>query len=118
MKNADLAMYHAKHQRRGSIQFYHEELNLRQNERDRLEGELQHALDAKAFTLFYRPRVNLISGRLSAVEVVPAWQHPCLGFVKVSRNNSCFLNSVNSSLRAPINEWVISAACEQLLELA
>ncbi len=110
MKNADLAMYHAKRKKRGSIQFYHEELNHRQNEKDRLEGELQHALDAKAFTLFYRPRINLISGRLSAVEVVPSWQHPRLGLITAEQFMS---NSVNSGTLALLNEWVISAVCEQ-----
>jgi diguanylate cyclase (GGDEF)-like protein len=111
MKNADLAMYHAKHQKRGSIQFYREELNHRQNELDQLEGELQHALDANALTLLYRPRVNLVSGRLSAVEVVPSWQHPRLGLITRQQFMS---NSVSGNLRALINEWVISASCEQL----
>jgi EAL domain-containing protein (putative c-di-GMP-specific phosphodiesterase class I) len=111
MKNADLAMYHAKRQKRGSIQFYHEELNHRQNEREQLEGELQHALDSNEFTLFYRPRVNLISGRLSAVEVVPSWQHPRLGLITAEQFMS---TSVNSSLLALLNEWVISTTCEQV----
>jgi diguanylate cyclase len=111
MKNADIAMYHAKRQKRGSIQSYHEKLNLRQNELDQLECELQQALDAKAFTLFYRPRVNLTSGRLSAVEVVPSWQHPRLGFITAEQFMS---NSVNGGLLALINEWVISATCGQL----
>jgi diguanylate cyclase (GGDEF)-like protein len=111
MKNADLAMYHAKHQKRGSVQFYHEELNHRQNERDQLEGELQHALDVNALTLFYRPRVKLKSGRLSAVEVVLSWQHPRLGLITAQQFMS---NTGNSSLRALINEWMISATCEQL----
>ena len=56
MKHADMAMYHAKQQARGSIQFFHEELNARVQERVQLEQELQRALNAMNSSFIFSPR--------------------------------------------------------------
>ncbi|HEX7648052.1 MAG TPA: diguanylate cyclase, partial [Noviherbaspirillum sp.] len=63
MRCADLAMYHAKQERRGSVQFFHEELNARLIERRQLEHELQQALEHDEFELYYQPKVDVRTGR-------------------------------------------------------
>jgi diguanylate cyclase (GGDEF)-like protein len=110
MKNADLAMYHAKQQRRGTIQFFHEELNARVMERVRLERELQQALAQGQFVLHYQPKVDITTGRLVGLEALLRWKHPRLGLVSGAQ----FLaNAADSGLLVPIGQWVLEAACSQ-----
>ena len=110
MKNADLAMYHAKQQARGSVQFFHEELNARVQERVQLEQELQQALERGEFELHYQPKVDIMNARVAGLEALLRWRHPRLGMVASAQ----FLQqAADSGLLAPIGRWVIGAVCAQ-----
>ncbi len=110
MKHADLAMYHAKQQRRGSVQFFHEELNAKLLERIQIEHELQEALEKNEFELFYQPKVEISSGRVIGVEALLRWRHPRLGTI----TGSDFISvAADSGQLIAIGEWVMSAACQQ-----
>jgi diguanylate cyclase (GGDEF)-like protein len=110
MKNADLAMYHVKKQRRGSIQFFHEELNERMLERAQFDHELHQAVEKEEFELHYQPKVEIASGRVSGVEALLRWRHPRLGLINADQFISA---AADHRLLLPIGEWVISAACAQ-----
>jgi diguanylate cyclase (GGDEF)-like protein len=110
MRSADLAMYHAKQQRRGSVQFFHEELNARLIERSQLEQELQYALENDEFELYYQPKVDAAAGRIAGVEALLRWHHPRLGLLSGGQ----FMQAASDTGQVvPIGEWVISAACAQ-----
>jgi diguanylate cyclase (GGDEF)-like protein len=110
MRSADLAMYQAKQERRGSVQFFHEELNARLIERSQLEQELQHALENDEFELYYQPKVDTTSGRVAGVEALLRWHHPRLGLLSGGQ----FMQAATDTGQVvPIGEWVISAACAQ-----
>jgi len=110
LKNADLAMYHAKQHQRGSIQYFHEGLNKQQTEHRQLQRDFELALEKKEFKLYFQPKVDINSGKINAIEVLLRWQHPRLGL-------SCLREIVssagNKAQLAELNTWVISAACEQ-----
>lgn len=110
MRSADLAMYHAKQERRGSIQFFHEELNARMIERSQLEHDLQHALEHNEFELYYQPKVDAASGRVAGVEALLRWHHPRHGLLSGGQ----FIEAASDTTQVvSIGEWVIAAACEQ-----
>lgn len=110
MKNADLAMYHAKQQCPGSVQFFHEELNGRLLERIRLEQEMQEALENQEFELYYQPKVDILTGRVAGVEALLRWHHPRLGLI----TGSDFISAAaDSGQLVAIGTWVIDAACAQ-----
>jgi diguanylate cyclase len=110
MKNADMAMYHAKQQCRGTIQFFHEELNARLLERLQLQHELQEALEEQQFELYYQPKIEISSGRVAGVEALLRWHHPRLGLI----TGSDFLaEAADSNQLIPIGKQVLSAACAQ-----
>jgi len=110
MRSADLAMYHAKQERRGSIQFFHEELNMKMLERARLEQELRHALENNEFELYYQPKVEARTGRIAGVEALLRWHHPRLGLLSGGQ----FIGAAaDTGQLVPIGEWVIEAACAQ-----
>ncbi|MEN3365511.1 MAG: diguanylate cyclase [Burkholderiales bacterium] len=111
MKNADLAMYHVKRQRRGAVQFFHEELNEKMQERAQFEQELQHALEKEEFVLYYQPKVEIASGRVSGVEALLRWRHPRLGLIAAEQFISV---AADLRLSLQIGDWVISAACAQM----
>lgn len=110
IRSADLAMYHAKQEQRGTIQFFHEDLNARMMERCRLEQELQHALDNDEFELYYQPKIEARTGRVAGVEALLRWHHPRLGLLSGGQ----FIPAASETgLLVPIGEWVIAAACAQ-----
>lgn len=110
MRNADLAMYHAKKESPGTFQFFHEDLNARMLERSRFEEELQQALDNDEFELYYQPKVEAHTGRVAGAEALLRWHHPRLGLLS---GGQFIPAATDSGLVVPIGEWVISAACAQ-----
>jgi diguanylate cyclase (GGDEF)-like protein len=111
MKHADLAMYHVKRQKRGSIQFFHEELNEKMAERAQFEHELHQAVERKEFALCYQPKVEIASSRVTGVEALLRWHHPRLGLIAAEQ----FIAAASEHrLMVPIGEWVVGTACEQV----
>jgi diguanylate cyclase len=110
IKSADIAMYEAKKQRRGSIQFFHDDMNVRMAEREQFGHELQHALEAGEFELLYQPKAEISSNRVVGVEALLRWRHARLGYLGTER----FLpEAAEHQLLLSIDKWVICAACEQ-----
>ncbi len=113
LKNADVAMYHAKQRERGSIQFFHEELNAAERLRNQLELELQQALDGDEFELFYQPKIDIASEQVTGVEALLYWHHPTKGLLAPSE----FLAKIAQSAQAiRVDEWIIATACSQAQE--
>nr|WP_267877351.1 EAL domain-containing protein [Massilia mucilaginosa] len=103
-------MYHAKQHRRGSIEFFREELNTRERERAQWVAELQAALQGKQFELLFQPRAALPDGAVVAVEALLYWRHPRHGLIAAAR----FLPDVaDSLLLEQVCEWMLGAACAE-----
>ena len=113
MRSADLAMYHAKQERRGSVQFFHEELNSRLIERRQMEHELQQALENSEFELYYQPKVDVRTGSVAGVEALLRWHHPRLG---VLSGGQFMPAAIETGQVVAIGEWVIATACAQARE--
>lgn len=111
MKTADLAMYHAKEQRRGSMQFFHQGLNAKMMERVQFESELQQAIEQNEFEMYYQPKLEIASGAMVGVEALLRWKHPRMGIIPAERFIS---TATDYRLLASIGEWVISSVCQQL----
>ncbi|UOD33652.1 EAL domain-containing protein [Massilia violaceinigra] len=111
MKNADTAMYHAKQHRRGSIEFFREELNTRERERAQWVAELHAALAGRQFELLFQPRAALPDGAVAAVEALLYWRHPRHGLIAAAR----FLPDVaDNLLLEQVCEWMLGAACAEV----
>ncbi|HMR33695.1 MAG TPA: EAL domain-containing protein [Geminicoccaceae bacterium] len=111
LRNADLAMYRAKHTLPGSIQFFAEEMNARARERLALEHELRLAVARREFELHYQPQLAIDRRRLVGVECLVRWRHPTRGllppasFVQVAEENG---------LICDIGRQVLVDGCSQL----
>lgn len=111
LKNADVAMYHAKQQQRGSIQFFHEELNATERLRNQFEQEVAAALDTNQFELYYQQKVEVATGKVTGLEALLYWHHPTEGLLAPDH----FLGRVAQSAQvARVYDWVVQAACKQM----
>ncbi len=81
LKNADMALYRAKADGRGTYCFFRDEMAQTVEARRILELDLRKALAHEEFELFFQPLVNLKSGRIGTCEALLRWNHPVRGTV-------------------------------------
>lgn len=112
LKNSDAAMYHAKREGRNNFQFYSNSMNDCAMERLSLESELRHALKRNEYVLHYQPQYELGSNRLIGFEALIRWQHPTNGLLYP---DSFIPILEETGMIIEVGEWVIKAACEQLM---
>ncbi|MDM8351127.1 EAL domain-containing protein, partial [Pseudomonas sp. sp1636] len=114
IQQADLAMYKAKQQGRNNYQWYTEDLNQKVNERVTLRNELQKAIEAEAFELYYQPQIDSRSGRVIGYEALLRWQHAEQGFI----SPGYFVPVAEDTGQIiPLSEWVLKTACRQARSL-
>ena len=110
MKNADIAMYHAKREGKNNFQFHSEQINTHSVARLAMESSLGRARERNEFQLHYQPKINLGTSRMSGMEALLRWKHPDLGMVPPAQ----FIPiAEESGLIGPIGQWVIRTACAQ-----
>ncbi len=111
LKNADVAMYHAKAKGRGNFQFFTEDMNIATTTRLGIESDLRLALSHNEFVLYYQPQLDLRRGRIVGVEALIRWQHPTRGMVSPAE----FIPiAEESGMIGAIGDWVLEEACQQL----
>jgi diguanylate cyclase (GGDEF)-like protein/PAS domain S-box-containing protein len=111
IKDADMAMYHAKELGRNGFQFFSAELSKRVTAHMKLEGELHRALEREEFVLHYQPIVDARSGLVTSAEVLLRWLHPERGLVSPAE----FIPVLEESgLIMPVTEWVLRKSIEQI----
>src|SRR6202020_1021740 len=79
LKNADMALYRAKADGRGTFCFFREEMAQTVAARRILELDLRRALANEEFELFCQPLVNLQSGKISTCDALLRWNHALRG---------------------------------------
>src|SRR6476469_4266927 len=76
LKDAELAMYHAKRIGGDRIEIFKPSMRARKNDRATLETELRQAIERDEITMVYQPIVRLEDRSVAGFEAVPRWDHP------------------------------------------
>jgi diguanylate cyclase (GGDEF)-like protein/PAS domain S-box-containing protein len=115
MRDADLAMYHAKDQGKDRVAVFDASLHERALRRVALDADLRRAVGCDELQLWLQPVVHLPSGRVRSVEALVRWQHPELGLVPPGD----FLGvAEETGVIVDIDRWVVAAACRAGAQLA
>ena len=107
--NADIALYRAKAEFRGSALFYEAEMGDRLRERHAMQEDLRLALDRGELLLHYQPQLKM-SGEIVGFEALVRWQCPKRGMVPPG----AFIPvAEESGLIIPVGDWVLREACRE-----
>ena len=110
LKQADLAMYHAKTSGRNMVCFFDPEMQAKMERRAELEKDLRAAIALKQLELYYQMQVDE-GGRILGAEALIRWRHPQRGMISPAQ----FIPLAEEiGMIIAIGDWVIEQACAQL----
>jgi diguanylate cyclase (GGDEF)-like protein/PAS domain S-box-containing protein len=107
LRNADMAMYHAKNTGKNDVVVFRAKDHTASLERLRLENALRRALEHQEFELLYQPVVSM-NGKVEGLEALLTWRHPIYGSISPKQ----FIPiAEETGLIIDIGSWVIQRAC-------
>jgi diguanylate cyclase (GGDEF)-like protein/PAS domain S-box-containing protein len=113
VKAADTAMYRVKESGRNGFEFYSEGLAQANSDKFQIVSEFKRALRMNELILHYQPQVDAATGAFVGLEALVRWQHPERGLL----GPISFIPLVEElGLINNLGEWVLKAACQQILE--
>ncbi len=108
LKNADIALNHAKSLGGDNVQYYSESLRNRVMHAIKIEDDIRKAIAENDLKLYYQPLVDLKTGNIIGLEALLRWQNPEDGlqlpgtFIPIAEE---------SDLIIYLGEWVVFEVC-------
>ena len=113
LSHADIALYRAKSEGRGTYRFFTEAMDAEVRTEFMLGAELRDAIASNQFYLVYQPQVEIYTGRIAGVEALVRWRHPTRGIVSPGQ----FIPiAEKSGLIVALGRWVMQESCRQMRE--
>jgi len=112
IKNADMALYHAKANGRGCFRHFDPTMDEKAQRKRRIEADLRNAVAHGELELFYQPIVDIRTGRINTFEALLRWRHPTHGLI----SPTLFIPlAEESGLIVEIGEWALERACQDAM---
>ena len=108
VRNADLALYAAKADGRGTHRFYRQEMLAGAQSRRQLEDDLRHALVGNQLHVAYQPVVSTRDATVVGYEALLRWEHPVKGAISPA---DFIPIAEDCGMIEAIGEWVLRTAC-------
>ena len=109
LKQADMALYRAKADGRGTFRVFEPEMDAEIQARRALEIDLRKAMANDELSLAFQPQVSLQTSEITSLEALLRWRHPMRGNISPAE----FIPIAEDiGLIAPLSEWVINEACK------
>ena len=112
IRDADTAMYRAKHDGRGRFEIFEPTTRARVVARLRLTDELREAVGREQLSVAYQPLVSLQTGAVRSVEALVRWNHPERGPIPPSE---FIVVAEETGLIEPLGRWVREHVAAQLV---
>ena len=113
LRQADQAALVAKRAGGHDIALFTDEMYADSRLRNDVEIHLRDAIAGNSLTLYFQPEVDLVSGRVTAVEALVRWQHPTRGLLPPS----AFIPvAEETNLAGELGRWVLDRACRTLAD--
>ena len=110
LRDADLAMYLAKHNGKGRFEMFRPGMQDDALKRLAIITDLRHALVNDEFEVFYQPIVGVENGAPAGAEALVRWHHPVRGLIFPDE----FVGIADSTgLIVGLGDWVLNEACRQ-----
>lgn len=111
LRNADIAMYHAKRQGGGRFSFFTMQMQEIASRKLALGAALQRAICGEEFCMHYQPKIDARSGAISGFEALIRWPQASGDFI----SPSVFIPVAEESGRIePIGRWAIGETAREL----
>jgi diguanylate cyclase (GGDEF)-like protein/PAS domain S-box-containing protein len=111
LKNADQAMYAAKHQNRNCYRYFTPSMQEAAQARVRMGNDLRQAISGNQFDVHYQPIVDLADGSIAKAEALIRWRHPTLGNISP---NEFIPIAEDTGLIVDIGNWVFHEVAQQI----
>ena len=110
LRNADLALYRAKDDGRGTFRFFERGMDAQMQDRRAMEVELRGALIRNEFEVHYQPVMDLARDDVRGFEALLRWRHPQKGLLPPGD----FIPLAEEiGFIVPLGEWVLNEACRE-----
>jgi diguanylate cyclase (GGDEF)-like protein/PAS domain S-box-containing protein len=110
LAHADIALYRAKADGRGTYRFYTEAMDAEVRRRVTMDVELDIAIEQGQLFLRYQPQIDVATGRIVGLESTVAWQHPERGVVEAAEFVPV---AEKSGLIGKLGGWIVREAARQ-----
>jgi diguanylate cyclase (GGDEF)-like protein/PAS domain S-box-containing protein len=108
LKNADMALYRAKEDGRGTYRFFEPGMDARAQARRLLEIDLRAALTRREFEIHYQPIHELKTDQITAFEALIRWKHPLRGMISPM---DFIPLAEETGLITQLGDWILRRAC-------